>query len=90
MKNHHPYTHRRSGMTLIEIVAVLVIVSVLSGISVQNYRRVQVKAEAARIATELHYLEDAVIAARSISSASVKAMSPASTPSVANWLISLA
>ncbi len=53
----------RRGFTLIEMVAVLVIVSVLSGIAIQSYRKVEVKAKAARIATQLHYVEDAVIEA---------------------------
>jgi len=53
----------RRGFTLIEMVAVLVIVSVLSGIAIQSYTKVRVKADAARIATQLHYVEDAVIEA---------------------------
>jgi prepilin-type N-terminal cleavage/methylation domain-containing protein len=51
------------GFTLIEIVVVVLIVGVLSGIAVQNFNKVRTKAEAARIATQLHYLEDAVIEA---------------------------
>jgi len=51
------------GFTLIEIVVVVFIVGILSSIAVVNYNKVQDKAEAARIATQLHYLEDAVIEA---------------------------
>jgi prepilin-type N-terminal cleavage/methylation domain-containing protein len=56
---------RRSpkGFTLIEIVAVLTIIAILSSIAIVSYRGVQRKAEAARIATQLHYIEDAVIEA---------------------------
>ena len=53
----------QSGFTLIEIVVVLLIVGILSSIAVVNYNKVLAKAEAARIATQLHYLEDAVIEA---------------------------
>ena len=53
----------RLGFTLIEIVVVLVIISVLAGIAAQNFSGVRTKAEAARIATQLHYIEDAIIEA---------------------------
>jgi len=62
-----PWTHRgpnsKAGFTLIEIVVVLVVIAVLASIAIPNYRAVQTKAEAARISTQLHYLEDAIIQA---------------------------
>jgi len=54
---------RQSGFTLIEIVVVVLIIGILSSIAVVNYNKVRDKAEAARIATQFHYLEDAVIEA---------------------------
>jgi len=53
----------QSGFTLIEIVVVVMIIGILSSIAVVNFNKVRDKAEAARIATQFHYLEDAVIAA---------------------------
>ena len=63
MARQAPSTSRSGGFTLIEIVVVLTIISILSSIAIVNYRAVQNKAEAARIATQLHYIEDAVIEA---------------------------
>lgn len=51
---------RKRGFTLIEIVVVLTIISILASIAIVNYRAVQNKAEAARIATALHYIEEAI------------------------------
>jgi len=51
------------GFTLIELVVVLTIGAILAGIGIQNYNLVLTKAEAARIATQLHYIEDAVVEA---------------------------
>jgi len=53
----------QSGFTLIEIVVVVMIIGILSSIAVVNFNKVRDKAEAARISTQLHYLEDAVIEA---------------------------
>jgi len=53
----------QSGFTLIEIVVVVLIIGILSSIAVVNFNKVRDKSEAARIATQLHYVEDAVIEA---------------------------
>ena len=60
---NHPQARSKSGFTLIEMVIVVTIISVLASIAIPNYQAVRTKAEAARIATQLHYLEDAIIEA---------------------------
>lgn len=53
----------RRGFTLIEMVIVVTIIGILSSLVVVNYNAVLNKAEAARIATQLHYVEEGVIEA---------------------------
>lgn len=51
----------RAGFTIIELIVVVVVVSILASIAIQNYRKVQVHAEAAAISHDLHLIEEAVI-----------------------------
>jgi len=53
----------RAGFTLIEIVAVLVIISILSGIAYQQFSKARIHAQAAALSMDLHEMEDVIIQA---------------------------
>ena len=51
---------RRAGFTLIELIVVMTIISILASISVVNYRKALLHAEAARLSMNLHQMEEVV------------------------------
>jgi prepilin-type N-terminal cleavage/methylation domain-containing protein len=77
----------QSGFTLIEIVVVVLIIGILSSIAVVNFNGVRDKAEAARIATQLHCVEDAVIETIS-SGATLADLAKIDAPNVATSVLS--
>jgi len=55
------HAHSRAGMTLIELVVVLAVMSILAGIAVQRFQHALVLADAARVEYAIHGVEDAVM-----------------------------
>jgi prepilin-type N-terminal cleavage/methylation domain-containing protein len=51
----------RAGITLIELVVVLAVMSVLAGIAVQRFQRARVLTDAARVEYAIHAVEEAVM-----------------------------
>lgn len=54
---------RESGFTLIEMVIVICIIGILSTIAIMNYLGLKAHANAAQISSNLHVIEDGIIAA---------------------------
>lgn len=55
--------NRKAGFTLVEIIIVIAIIGILSTIAIMNYQSVRAKTQAAQISSNLHIIEDAIIAA---------------------------
>lgn len=51
---------RRNGFTLVEVLMVVIVIGILSGLAVPIYRDVTVRADAARIVSDVHTIQLAV------------------------------
>ena len=52
--------HRRNGFTLVEVLTVVIVIGILSGMAVPIYRDVTVRADAARVISDVNTIQLAV------------------------------
>jgi prepilin-type N-terminal cleavage/methylation domain-containing protein len=53
----------QKGFTLVEVMVVIAIIGILSSISIMQYGHIKAKTQAAQISSNLHVVEDGIIAA---------------------------
>lgn len=55
-----PLRDRRNGFTLVEVLTVVIVIGILSGMAIPIYRDVTVRADAARVIADVHTIQLAV------------------------------
>jgi len=59
-RSHRALPHRRNGFTLVEVLTVVIVIGILSGMAVPIYRDVGVRADAARVISDVNTIQLAV------------------------------